>query len=181
MQSPDQQPKFQKTMTLKKYSESLPKDIRFKVAIKLIKLALPIWENFADKNQLKYRDTVVGLTHTVDKDILKNSIDAVEIYLNSNKIRKIIGGKSKLIEIRRQFDDPIVALQDADWELPDDVPKIFYSVYNLLDELLGKKKTAFDKSTIYVAINQAIDALDTSETLTVGEINKILDDVRNAR
>ena len=168
-------------MTLQKYTDSLSKDGRFKVAIRLTKLALPIWDNYADKNPLTYRDTVVGLTHTLDKKILKDTIDAVETYLNSNKIKKIIGGTSELREIRRQFDDPIVALQDTDWQLPDEVQKTFYAVYNLIDTLLVKEKTVFDESTIYVSINQAADALETSKTLTFDDINQILDDIKNGR
>ncbi len=161
--------------------DSLPKDGQFKIAIRLTKLALPIWENYADKNSLTYRDTVIGLTHTVEKKILKDTIDAVEKYLNSNKIEKFIGVKSELTEIRRQFDDPIVALQDTDWELPNEVQKTFYAVYNLIDYLLGKEKTVFDESTIYVSINQAVDALETSKTLTFDEISKILDEIKNGR
>ncbi|HEV7424358.1 MAG TPA: hypothetical protein VGO21_04175, partial [Candidatus Paceibacterota bacterium] len=84
-------------------------------------------------------------------------------------------------EIRRQFDDPIVALQDTDWQLPDEVQKTFYAVYNLIDTLLVKEKTVFDESTIYVSINQAADALETSKTLTFYDINQILDDIKNRR
>ncbi len=168
-------------MTLQKYTDSLPKDGQIKVAIRLTKLALPIWENYADKNPLTYRDTVVGLTHTVNKEILKDTIDAVEKYLNSNKFKKIIDWKSGLTEIRRQFDDPIVALQDTDWELPYEVQNTFYAVYNLIDYLLGTEKTVSNKSTIYVSINQAADALETAKILTFEDINKILDDIKNGR
>jgi hypothetical protein len=80
-----------------------------------------------------------------------------------------------------QFDDPIIALQDTDWELPNEVQKTFYAVYNLIDTLMGKKKTVFEESSIYVSINQAIDALETSKTLTFDEINKILIDIKNGR
>ena len=168
-------------MTLQKYIDSLPKNGQFKVAIRLTKLALPIWENYADENPLTYRDTVFGLTHTIDKKILKVTIDAVETYFNSNKIKKIIGAKNELTEIRKQFDDPIVALQDTDWILPDEVQKTFYAVYNLIDSLLGKANTIFDESKIYVSVNQVADALETSKTLTFEDINKILDEIKNGR
>lgn len=168
-------------MTLQKYTDTLPKDRQLKLAIQLTRLTLPIWDNYANTNPLTYRDTVVGLTHTVDKKILKDTIDAVERYLNSNKIEQIINGTKELKEISGQFDDPIVALQDTDWELPDEVKKTFYAVYNLIETLLGKEKTVFDESTIYVSINQAIDALETSKSITSGDINKILDDIKNGR
>jgi|GEM_PF-1077201 len=168
-------------MTLQKYTDSLSKDEQFKVAIRLTKFALPIWESYADHNQLNYRDTVVGLMHTVDKKLLNDAINAVEIYLNTSKIKKIIRGKSKLKKIYSQFDDPINALQDADWQLPEDVQKTFYAVYNLINFLLGKERNVFDELTIYVSINQAADALETSKILTFDDINKILDDIINGR
>lgn len=162
-------------MTLQKHIDSLPKDKQFDLAIRLTKLALPIWDNYADKNELTYRDTVVGMTHTVERKLLSKTLDVVEDFLHLNKSDR------KLSELRRQYDDPVVSLQDCDWELPDDVRKTFYSVYNLLDTLLGKERNAFGDLTIYVAINQAADALEESKMLTVDDINKILDEVKNGR
>lgn len=74
----------------------------------------------------------------------------------------------------RQFRDPIVALQDLDWELPNEVERTFYAVHNLLDSLLGKEKTVVNEATIYVTINQAIEALESSNLLTEKEIREIL-------
>ncbi len=161
-------------MTLQEYTDSLPKDKQFDLALRLIKLSLPVWNSYAEKNKLSYRDTVVGLTHSVDKKLLQNAIDTVGEYLHLNKLKKFIDGKKELLELRRQFDDPIVALQDTDWELPDEVQKIFYAVYNLIDTLVGKEQTVFGDSTIYVSINQVLNALQTSKMLTVDEIKVIL-------
>jgi hypothetical protein len=168
-------------MTLQKYIEELPNDRQFKVAIRLANLVLPIWDNYATNYKLSYRDSVVGLKHKVDKNILKNAIVEAETYINLSKIKKNIDGKNKLTEILGHFDDPIVALQDTDWELPDEVEKTFYAVYNLIESLYGSEKTVFDDSTIYVSINQAIDALITSKTLTFDEINIILEEIKNGR
>src|SRR5258706_3910399 len=163
-------------MTLQEYTDSLPRDKQFDLALRLIKLSLPVWNSYADKNKLSYRDTVVGLTHSVDKKLLQNAIDTVGEYLHLNKLEKFIGCRKKLLELRRQFDDPIVALQDTDWELPDEVQKTSYAVYNLIDTLKGKEQTVFGDSTIYVSINQAVDALQTFKMLTVYEINEILNE-----
>jgi hypothetical protein len=160
-------------LTLQKYTDNLPKDKQFDLAIRLTKLALPIWDNYANKNALTYRDTVVGLIHSVDRHLLSNTIDTVEEHLHLNK------SDNKLSNIRRQYDDPVVALQDTDWELPDEVQATFYSVYNLLDACLGKVRTTFEELTIYVSINQAADALMKSKMMTVDEINNILDDIQN--
>jgi hypothetical protein len=161
-------------MTLEQHIESLSKDRQFEIAICLIRLALPIWDKYADNYELTYRDSVVGLNHSVDKNLLKNTVDAVEKYNSTNKIYKAIVKHLELSSLSKKFSDPILALQDLDWELPNEVEKTFYSVHNLLDAALGKEKTAFNETTIYVAINQAIDALDTSKSLTEEETRKIL-------
>ena len=165
-------------MTLQEYIDSLPKEKQFVIAIQFIKLALPIWTNYADKNTLIYHDTVVGMMHTIDKKILKNSIKAIDAFRNLNE-EKIIDEKLKLRKLSNQFDDPIAALQDSDWEPPYEVQMIFYAVYNLIRFVLGKETTSFNESIIYVSINQAVGALETSETMTFDELNKILNDIKN--
>ena len=166
-------------MTLEEHIDNLPKDKQFDIAIRLTRLALPIWNKYAKKNELTYHDTVVGLQHSVNRTLLKNTIDAVEKYISTNIIGKAIMKNTALISLSRQFSDPIVALQDLDWELPNEIKKTFYSVHNLLDSVLGKEKTVFNEKTIYVTINQAIDALLSSKLMTEKEIRKILYDKKS--
>ena len=163
-------------MILEEHIKNLRKDKQFDKAVRLTKLSLPVWNNYADKNQLCYFDTVVGLHHSLDRALLKNTIDAVEKYISTNMINKIVIKNTVLLSLSRQFSDPIVALQDIDWELPKEVEKTFYAVHNLLDAALGKEMTAFNESTIYVTINQAIDALESSRAMTKEEIMKVLYD-----
>jgi hypothetical protein len=166
-------------MTLEEHIDNLPKDKQFDIAIRLTRLALPIWNKYAKKNELTYHDTVVGLQHSVNRTLLKNTIDAVEKYISTNIIGKAIMKNTALISLSRQFSDPIVALQDLDWELPNEIKRTFYSVHNLLDSALGKEKTVFNETTIYVTINQAIDALSSSKLMTEEEIREILYDNKN--
>jgi hypothetical protein len=168
-------------MTLQEFIDNSPKREQFKYAIWLTKSCLPIWNSYAEKNELSYRDSVVGLHHNVDSQLLKDSIDTTEVFTNLNIIEKLIDGKRKLIKLRRQFDDPIVALQDLDWELPNTVQQTFYSVYNLLEALLGVTKTVFDQSTIYVSISQATDAITTDGLMTLEDIKSHLTAIRNGR
>ncbi|WP_318640275.1 hypothetical protein [Flavobacterium ardleyense] len=163
-------------MTLEEHIDNLPKDKRFDIAIRLTRLTLAIWNNYADKNELTYHDTVVGLLHSVDRTLLKKTIDAVEKYILTNRINKAIIKNFDLIPFSRQFSDPILALQDSDWELPYEVERTFYAVHNLLVSALGKEKSAFNETTIYVTINQAIDALSSAELVTETEIREILYD-----
>lgn len=168
-------------MTLQEYIDSLPKDKQFDIAIRLTRLALPIWDKYADENKLTYRDTVVGLQHSVDKNLLKNTIDAVEKYISINKFNKATVKNIDLLSFNKQFSDPIVALQDTDWTLPNEVESAFYAVHQLLDAILGKERTVFNEATIYVAIDQAIDALHSSKTLTEDKIEDILYENKNGK
>lgn len=168
-------------MTLQNYTDSLPIDKQFELAIRFIKLAMPIWDKYAGNNSLTYRDTVVGLVHSVDRNLLKNTIEAIENHISTNKVNNLLVKNSDILSSSRQFIDPIVALQDTDWELPYEVEKIFYAVHNLLEASVGNTKTVFDESTIYVAINQAIDALNRSGIVTDLEIKNILNDYKNGK
>lgn len=161
-------------MTLQEYMDSLPKDQQFKVAIKLTKLVLPIWEEYAENNKTSYSDTVVGLTHSVNKNLLRYTVHSVEKYVETTFLLKPMIKNTELIVLKNNFSDPIVALQDLEWELPHPVLMAFYSIHNLLDAALGKEKTVFDESTIYVTVNQAIDALESSTLLTTEEIKTLL-------
>ncbi|MBK9700332.1 MAG: hypothetical protein IPO79_09600 [Flavobacteriales bacterium] len=145
----------------------------------MTKAALPIWDKYADKNELTYQDTVVGLHHSVDRQLLLKTINAVEQFVATNIIKRTIFKNPDLLSSDRQFNDPIVALQDTDWELPYEVERTFYAVHNLLDAALDKEKTAFNETTIYVAINQAVDALASSNTMTEEEIRNILYNRKN--
>jgi hypothetical protein len=168
-------------MTLQEYTDSLPKGKQIELTIKLTKLVLPIWEKYSEDNQLSYRDTVVGLAHRVDKKLLRNTIEGVETYLSSGKWKRFMDGKRTLLKLRSQFNDPVVALQDTDWELPDEVLKTFYAVYNLIDTVIGKEKTVFGDSTIYISINQAVDALESSKTMPFDQIQEVIYGPKNGR
>ena len=161
-------------MTLEQHIERLPKDKQFDIAIRLAKLVLPIWDKYAEKNEMTYRDTVVGLQHSVDIALLKNTIDAVEKYLSASNINKVIIKNTVLLSLCKQFSDPIVALKDLDWELPNEIERSLYAVYNLLNYTLGNEKTVLNAATIYVSINQAIDVLENAKIMSQEEIMQIL-------
>src|SRR5688572_7266621 len=158
-------------MTLQEFCNTLPKDRQIKLAINLTKQALPIWDKYADNNILSYRDTVVGLSHTVPKQLLSDTINEIENRFATQKFLRIIKDNSKLLKLYSYFDDPIVALQDSDWELPEQVKKTFYSVYNLIGSIIYKNITAIDESRLYVSINQVIDAIKTADILSENQIN----------
>ena len=77
-------------MSLQKFIESLSDENQFRLAIKLARRALPIWDKFADKTELTYRDSVAGLKHSVDKNLLRDAVDSVENYLKNKRSNRLI-------------------------------------------------------------------------------------------
>lgn len=168
-------------MTLQEFCDTLPKERQIELAINFAKQAVPIWEKYAESNPLSYRDTVVGLTHTIPKQLLADTINEVQKHLSTPKLLRSIKGKSKLLKLYSYFSDPVVALQDTDWEPPTSIEKTFYAVYNLIGSIVDKEVTAFNERTIYVSINQAIDAIQTAGILSEKEIKEILKHTKNGK
>jgi hypothetical protein len=157
-------------MDLNEYIEILPEKKAINLSIKLLEILLPEWEKFAKKPQnLSYFDTVVGLQHKVDKKIIHKTILISKNWLkNSNSKLEI----EKLLE---NYVEPIVALQDEDWIIPQNIKLIFYSAYNLMCKLNGETETIFGENQTYLTVNQAIDAILKSKILSENQIFEILE------
>jgi len=122
---------------------------------------MPVWERYSEKIKFTYRDSVVWEKHTVDKGIISKVIRDVESQsVNQEKLYN-------------EFTDPVVALQDEDWRLPESAEKIFYSAYNLICALVEKDKSS---EYFYLSINQAIDVIDAEKVLSEDEIKEILEE-----
>ncbi|HVX27018.1 MAG TPA: hypothetical protein VHB70_11790 [Parafilimonas sp.] len=163
-------------MTLEQLCETLSEDEQISLAIELINISFPIWKEFAQSNTLSYRDTVVGLKHNVPKELLDDTISEIENYLSTSAIIRKAKHHQSLLKLFLYYKDPVVALQDIDWELPYIPERIFYSVYNLIRSIVETDLKVF---TISVSINQAIHAIQTAGLLTDDEIRKILDNAQN--
>lgn len=161
-------------MTIQEHIESLSIDKQFKLAIRLLNLAVPIWHNYAENGNLHYRDSVVGLQHSVDKNLLTNTLRLVGKYCSANLNQKLLAKDDELLGLKMLFSDPIIALQDDDWNLPKDVENVFYGIYNILNAALGEEVTMFGESTIYISINQALTALDFSGQIATEELKAMM-------
>lgn len=155
-------------MDLKEYCYSLSSNGLNALAIKLCENALVIWDHYTSNNKLYYRDTVVGLSHTVRPQLLSDTIKFCKETYMIKPIRKDVFGK--LLE---EFSDPIVAIQDSDWELPYPVETTFHAVYNLLKGNV-EQLTNFDEITHYVSVNQAADALTEDGVMSIEEIRNLI-------
>src|SRR5688572_14485984 len=98
-------------MTLIKYVTSLDNVTQHRLAITLLEKAIPIWDQFASEHSLEYSDSIVGMSHVIAKDILSRALEVIKdgsTHKNSMAMKKI----------RHEFMEPMVALQDDDWQLP---------------------------------------------------------------
>lgn len=161
-------------MTLKEFISSLEESAQYELALVLTNKTLSIWDNYSKTNKLEYVDTVVGMHHKVEKDILSRTLSTIKLELLNPKSQR-----NKISKLSEEFSDPIVAMQDLDWELPSPVELTFYSTRNLLDKVNGKEVTVFDEPQIYVVINQAIDALSQEKIMSDKEIKELLKNYKN--
>lgn len=155
-------------MTLSEYCASLSQKKLFELAIVCCEKALPIWNEFSSKNELSYTDTVVALHHNVRPELLNDSL----AFCKKGTLGELVK-ENRLNDLLIEFGDPIIALQDLDWELPPNVQLVFLSVYNLLDGL-KKPDTLFNEQTHYVSVNKAVDALYSTGAMTVDQIKDLI-------
>ncbi len=105
--------------------------------------ALKVWKAFVPSIDFYYADSVVGVAHDIKLDLPERALEAVRIK------------KLELVNsIYQEYLEPIVAIQDEDWSLPEPALMAFYSVYNLLDGFRSE-----NPSSIAISINQAHEAL----------------------
>jgi hypothetical protein len=165
------------SMNLEEFVKSLSEAQRIGLATRFIKIALPVWNKYAEKNKLTYRDSIVWIKHNVDKNLLQITIDEIGKHLESSEpILKIKSNEILTINYQN-FIDPITAIQDDDWKLPAAVEKIFFSVYNLLNAILNTDDNSVNY--YYTSINQAIDVIDSEKLLSEEEIKLILSELIN--
>jgi len=155
-------------MDLQEYCKTLSKERLLNTTIKICEKTLPIWDNYSLTNKLEYIDTVVGLLHNVKKELLFNSIQFAKRKDFGTKV-----WKKDYSDLTEGFVDPISAIQDMDWELPSDVKNGFYAIYNLITGI-KEPMTLFKEQTHYVSINQAIQALESSNLMSTNQIKDIL-------
>lgn len=160
-------------MSLKEYLSTIEENRQYELAVSLLKTGLPIWTEYTNKfKKLDYVDTVVGMYHKVEKDIIERTIKIANDEISGLK-------SGKLNQLKHEYLEPVVALQDLDWELPESVLLIFYSAKNLIESMSGDKKAWNDETTLYISINQSIDAITRENLMKVEEVKKLLQEFKD--
>ena len=74
-------------MTLSEFVNNLDKKNQIELGIELIEIGLPIWKNYNAKNRIEYTDSVVGMYHKIDNELIEKSI----------KLLKKVNGKNNFL------------------------------------------------------------------------------------
>jgi hypothetical protein len=154
--------------TLSDLMQGLPEDRQLTLAAHFCRLGLPIWDDFAsDAGARAYHDSVVGMHHVISETLLARALATAQAVLTQSDYSNTATGIDAIRSMKHEFIEPIVALQDGDWELPDAVKLIFYAHSNMVEHLSGYKVFLGGEAALYVSVNQAIDALETSGQMTM--------------
>jgi hypothetical protein len=124
---------------------ALSPDARLSALVVACEPALVAWLTYALRARPAYTDSVVGLHHVVDVELPTRALDDV----------RRLHDAPDAAATQKAYVEPIVALQDGDWELPGQrLEHAYYAIYNL-------HRLAFepqDTVTAALVLNQAISA-----------------------
>lgn len=163
-------------MSLEDYTKTLDFNQQFELFLVLSQHIIPEWDKFStEKSNLWYSDSVVGLTHHIRPEIVNDILDLIVQRLQFPKLL------DKIKELRREIAEPIVALQDDDWDIPEHIKLFFYACNSILDRFAGEKLTRFSEDQMYLAINQICDSILTAKIKNYAELNEILSQFRKGK
>jgi hypothetical protein len=160
--------------TLEELMQGLPIRRQLEAAVHFAALGLPIWEEFAAQDALTYIDGVVGVQHTISATLPARVHAIAQRHLAGDPSLDSEEGQATLKVLKHEFIEPIVALQDDDWDLPEPVKLIFYAHSNLLEHLSGAVESVFGESLLYVTVNQAVDGIEKSGKMTMAQLREVL-------
>jgi hypothetical protein len=121
---------------------ALPADRRRRVHLELCRGALEVWTRYCrERPRIEYTDSVVGLGHVLDAALPGEALRTVELGADP-------------ADVKARYGEPIVALQDDDLELPEEIEFAYYAIHNLFLRY-GLAEPIDD----WLIVNQAVSAL----------------------
>ncbi len=118
---------------------ALSADDRREVHFELCAHALRRWNEYAAEiGRLSYSDSVVGVYHKVDLTLPRVAFASARAGSDESNVEE-------------RYDEPIVAMQDFDLELPKEIEFAYYAVYNLF-----MRYALHDKIDDWLIVNQAL-------------------------
>jgi len=172
---------------LSEFCNKLSDIAQLKLGIQLAKAALPIWQQYFAKNP----DEIDKLNELIsDKNKIKNGSNRIEIQFPERalvaiekSLKKAAAENTNPMAVMKK--DPLLLpflatsmqpLTNTNWDITFtySIRLVYTSIWNILTWLLLRKITNDNETHIYVAINQAADALMTEKIVTKNEIENIL-------
>ncbi|MBL7870607.1 MAG: hypothetical protein JNM78_03270 [Cyclobacteriaceae bacterium] len=173
---------------LDKFCNSLTDEAQLRIALKLGKLTLPVWEDYFIKNPTAI-DQINALMS--DSDSMYGSLKKIDIEFPKRALEKI--ERSFAVAKEQSIDKPIPImksdatlspllatcmqpLSNPQWDntLNQSTRLVFTIVFNILVWILYRRNTDHHETHIYVAINQGADVLLREKIHSEKEINAIL-------
>lgn len=103
---------------------------------------------FSVSDRRTYHDSVIGLLHTVDPSLPNRALSLIKNSLGNPST-------DSLNKIRGEYSEPIVALQDGDLEIDNELVLFYYyAIYNLILYALNPE----DEKQMMLIVRQAISS-----------------------
>ncbi len=174
---------------LESFCNSLSDEAQLKIAIRLGKLAMPIWDNHFKSNPadleklnalISHENRVARAADSIDVGFPLRAIEKLERSYASAR-EKTTGNPIPLMKCDATL-SPMLAtgmqpLMNKAWDntLSQSARLVFTSVFNVLVWVLYRRQTTEYETYIYVAINQASDAILRESILSKRAWNELLD------
>lgn len=175
------------------FCNSLSDEAQLKIAVRLGRLALPVWQNYfrenptaidkvneliGDSNRLTRGAKVIDIEfpqRALEK--IERSYEAAKIKANASPVPMMKSDAS----LSPMLATSMQPLTNAEWDntLTQSVRLVFTLVFNMLTWILYRRKNNVNETHIYVAINQGADVLLRESILSVEQINTILDEYKH--
>lgn len=172
---------------LDEFLQTLSNEAQLKIALRLSRLALPIWQKYFAVNPGKLAEVntlvtdsnrVAGAYKEIGLDFPGKALAELEKAYEAARGRSerpasVMKEHVPLTPILYTFLGP---LTNHRWDntLPSSVHLVFTAVWNIFTWLLYRERNDAGETHIYVAVNQAADALNREAIMSFDEINAIL-------
>ena len=171
---------------LDEFLAKLADEAQLKIAIRLIRLALPVWHNHMTKTpgDLDKVNALITDKHQIAGALSRIDIDTPARYLTKIEERlaaaEVLSAKPVPVMKGDILLNPLFAtmmqpITNANWDetLPYSVRLVYTSVWNILTWVLFHRVNDSNETHICVAINQAAAALVTEKKRSFDDINAI--------
>jgi hypothetical protein len=154
-------------MSLEEQIACLEEPKRLQLAADLLELALPVWMNFTENPSSLFYYHALG-DGIVARNIIQRTINVAKDGVDS------VDRKKEIEKLFTEFIEPVLAIRDDYWILPEDVKLIVWAASNLVDKLAGESITRVGEDQLYLVINQEVDALTKANRITFDEVNVMI-------